>query len=75
MAQQAGPQEVFAPPSRVSEGAYVPDVDSYRKMYARSISDPEGFWGAQAEEHIEWFHRFSQVSDCDFTQAMNAWFL
>ena len=75
MAEQAGSQQVFAPPSRVSKGAYFSDVESYRKMYARSMADPEGFWGDQAEEHIEWFHRFSQVSDCDFTQAMNAWFL
>jgi acetyl-CoA synthetase len=75
MEEQSGTQQIFAPPSRVSKGAYFPDFDSYRKMYAQSMDDPEGFWRDQAEEHIEWFHTFSQVSDCDFTQAMNAWFL
>ncbi len=75
MAEQAGTKQTFAPPSRVSDGAYFPDFDSYRKMYARSIADPDDFWRGQAEEHIDWFHTFSQVSDCDFTQAMNAWFL
>ena len=75
MAEQAGTQQAFAPPSRVSEGAYFPDMESYRKMYARSLTDTEGFWRDQAEEHIDWFHTFSQVSDSDFTHAMNAWFL
>jgi len=31
-------------------------------LHARSLSDPEGFWGEAAEE-IDWFQRWDRVLD------------
>ena len=41
--------EIHNPPSRISEGAWIQNMDQYNKMYERSIKDPEGFWAEEAE--------------------------
>jgi len=33
---------------------HVSSMDEYKKLHARSISDPEGFWGEQAKA-LDWF--------------------
>lgn len=53
--------EVFAPPARVSEGAHVASQEEYEKMYAESVTDPEGFWGRMATENLDWFRKFDAV--------------
>ncbi len=35
---------------------------TYEEVYRRSVEDPEGFWGEQAEE-LHWFRRPSRVLD------------
>ncbi len=70
MADQLNSSSLFAPPARVSEDAYYPTLGSYEKMYAQSLENPEAFWGSQAEAHIDWFHKFTQVSDCAFKHGM-----
>eukprot|EP01046_Picozoa_sp_COSAG06_P118874 COSAG06_NODE_66085_length_255_cov_0.666667_1_plen_45_part_01 len=37
-------------------------ASSYDAIYARSVSDPEGFW-AEAAEAISWFKRWDKVLD------------
>jgi acetyl-CoA synthetase len=44
--------------------AYVDDA-KYRDMYARSIKDPNGFWG-EAGKRIHWFKPFSKVKNTSF---------
>jgi len=75
MADQSNESQVFVPPARVSEGAYFPNLESYQELYAQSVENPDAFWGKQAEEHIDWYLPFSQVSDCDFSNGMVSWFL
>jgi acetyl-CoA synthetase len=74
MAEQSN-SGIIAPPQRVTEGAHFPTIDSYEKMYQKSIENPEQFWGDLAASEIDWFHKFTQVMDCDFEQGMAAWFL
>jgi acetyl-CoA synthetase len=40
----------------------------YREMYAQSISDPDGFWRAQAGR-IDWIKPFTKVSDVSYHEA------
>lgn len=75
MADQGNDSQVYNPPSEVSQGAYYADLESYTEMYHQSLADPDAFWSEQAEKHIDWFHKFTKVSDCDFTQSMSSWFL
>jgi acetyl-CoA synthetase len=38
------------------------DAAKYDEMYARSISDPEGFWRAEAAR-LDWIKPFTNVKD------------
>ena len=50
------------------------DAAKYREMYRRSVDDPEGFWGEQAEVHVSWFKRWDTVMAADFRRGRIAWF-
>lgn len=41
------------------------DRETYEEMYARSISDPEGFWRDQAKR-LTWIKPFTKVKDVSF---------
>ena len=55
-------KRVFAPPAEFSNRAHIKSLDEYRKLYDRSIQDPEGFWAEQAESLV-WQQRWTQVLD------------
>ena len=44
-------EEVYPPPPAASEGAHVSSLAQYRAMHARSLADPEAFWGELAAEY------------------------
>jgi acetyl-CoA synthetase len=46
----------FVPPAELSAAAHIKSFDQYKKMYDRSINDPEGFWLEQAET-LHWFKK------------------
>ncbi|MBS3755492.1 MAG: acetate--CoA ligase [Desulfobacterales bacterium] len=54
--------------------AYVKGLEEYREIYKRSIEDPEGFWGEQAEKYLSWDKKWDKVLDYDFTEAWIEWF-
>ena len=47
----------------------------YKTIYQRSIDDPIGFWGEQAEKFITWFTKWSSVRTGDFGNVDVAWFI
>ncbi|KAL1438776.1 hypothetical protein MTO96_047705 [Rhipicephalus appendiculatus] len=47
--------EVYPPPARVRDRAYVRSMAEYEEMYQRSLRDPEGFWKAIAQDFY-WKH-------------------
>ncbi|NPA58368.1 MAG: acetate--CoA ligase, partial [Aquificae bacterium] len=52
--------EVYYPPKRVLEKALI-TAEEFDRMYRRSIEDPEGFWGEQAEKELHWFKKWDKV--------------
>jgi acetyl-CoA synthetase len=54
--------------------AYVKGMDEYRKLYKKSIEDPEGFWAEQAEKYLTWEKKWDRVLDYDFSEAKIQWF-
>ena len=51
------------------------DNETYLKMYERSVNDPEGFWGEQAER-ITWFKPWTKVKDGAFDDEIRVeWFV
>jgi acetyl-CoA synthetase len=48
--------------------------DKYQEMYARSVSDPDGFWAEQAKEFVTWFKDWDKVQDWDYHEGKIRWF-
>lgn len=49
-------------------------LDEYKKAYARSVEDPEGFWAEQAAT-FQWSKPWDKVLEWNFDQPDVKWFL
>ena len=45
MTDSGSGERMFNPPASFANKAHIKSMDEYKKMYERSIKDPEGFWG------------------------------
>ena len=50
------------------------DLNEYQRIYEKSVQDPEGFWGEQAERLLAWQSPWQRVLEHDFTRGKVAWF-
>jgi len=57
--------DVFEPSPDFSEKAWIKSYDEYKKLYDRSLQDPEGFWADMAEDFV-WFKKWDKVMDYNF---------
>ncbi len=57
--------KVYEIPTDIAGEAHI-DADLYQTMYRRSVEDPEGFWGEQAEKFVTWSRRWDQVMDYSY---------
>jgi acetyl-CoA synthetase len=57
-------EKIYDVPSDWSKRAYVDDA-KYQQMYARSISDPDGFW-AEHGKRVDWIKPFTKVKNASF---------
>lgn len=55
------------------KNAYL-DEASYQALYQRSISEPDKFWGEQAEKFITWFDKWKTVKTGGFEKLDLTWF-
>ena len=56
--------KIYDVPADWKKRAYA-DEAKYKEMYARSIKDPNGFWGEQAKR-IDWIKPFSKVKNTSY---------
>jgi acetyl-CoA synthetase len=56
--------QVHKVPAEWKKRAHI-DADGYAKMYAQSVSDPDGFWAEQGKR-IDWFKPYTKVKDVSF---------
>ena len=56
--------KIYDVPADWRKRAYVDDA-KYEEMYARSVKDPNGFWGEQAKR-IDWIKPFSKVKNTSY---------
>jgi acetyl-CoA synthetase len=45
----------ISPPKDFVAKAHIKSFEEYKKMYDRSIKDPDGFWGEMATKELHWF--------------------
>jgi len=66
--------KVYPVPPETAANAHV-NADQYQAMYQRSVNDPDGFWGEQAEQFLTWFQKWDKVSQWDYTNNIDIkWF-
>ena len=68
-------ERVFAPPAGLEEalgGLHVSSLEQYHAMFARSVEDPDGFWGEQASR-LHWFEPWKKVCEGGLTDSK--WFV
>jgi acetyl-CoA synthetase len=57
----------------IRERAHLRSLEDYRRLYRRSLADPQGFWREQAEL-LTWFHPPHAVCDFDAEEVDFSWF-
>jgi acetyl-CoA synthetase len=57
-------EKIYSVPADWKKRAFADDA-KYQEMYARSVNDPNGFWGAEAKR-IDWIKPFSKVKNTSF---------
>ena len=67
-------KRVFDPPKEISHNAYIKNLDEYKKIYQRSIDNPEAFWGELAEQ-LDWYKKWDKVLVEDFKEGKHEWFI
>jgi acetyl-CoA synthetase len=67
-------KRVFYPPAELSGKAYIKSLEEYKKIYQRSLDDPEGFWG-EAAQQLDWYKKWDKVLVEDFKEAKHEWFV
>ncbi|GAC1558152.1 MAG: acetate--CoA ligase [Myxococcales bacterium] len=66
-------ERLFPSPKEFSEKARFKDLDQYRALYRRSLSDPDGFWAEQAGR-LSWTKKWDKVSRWNFDTAQIAFY-
>ena len=66
-------EKIYPVPDDLKTSAHI-NAQQYEEMYARSISDPEGFWSEQAEKFVSWHKPWDNVLDWDFSKGHIRWF-
>jgi acetyl-CoA synthetase len=51
-------KRVFEPSKEFVNNALLKSMAEYKKLYKKSINDPQTFWGEMAEEHLDWFKKW-----------------
>src|SRR5690606_2184269 len=57
-------QSVYPASAEFIAKAHV-DAAGYERMYAESVSDPEGFWGREGKR-IDWIRPYTKVKNTSF---------
>ncbi len=63
---------IFNPPEEFSKNAHIKSMEEYRKIWKRSIDDPEGFWGEIAKDLV-WFEPWQKV--LEWNEPFSKWFV
>jgi len=61
---------VFPPPRDFAARAHIKSLDQYKRMYQRSIEDPEGFWGEIAGQFY-WHKKWTKFREFDFKDTIS----
>ena len=58
-------KRVFSPPKKLSENAYIKNLEQYQQLCDKSKTDYEGYWADLAKNLIEWKKPFTKILNED----------
>src|SRR5262249_16638766 len=65
--------DVFPVKPQIAERAHLRSMAGYRRLYRRSLENPEEYWGEQARM-LDWYHPWHKVLDADPEEIDFAWY-
>ncbi len=65
--------EIVATPYRPPVRPHIRDYEEYKRLYERSINEPEQFWAEQAKS-LYWYHPWTKVLEAEFHDGEVTWF-
>ena len=57
-------EDIFPVPLEIAANAHI-KAETYEKLYAQSIADPDAFWGEQGKK-LHWFKAYTKVKNASF---------
>ncbi len=57
--------DIYQPPKNIADRAWFKNMEEYQSLYARSIDDPDQFWGEIADT-FTWMKKWDQVCDYNY---------
>ena len=70
---ESGSARLFPPPTEFTAKAHVSSLEQYRRMYRRSIEDPEGFW-SEIARRFHWQQPWTRFREYDFKDSISIQF-
>ncbi|MEW6999394.1 acetate--CoA ligase [Colwelliaceae bacterium BS250] len=68
------PLEKFYPITEAALASTHLTKTAYDEMYKQSIEQPNEFWAEQAEQFLDWYKPWDEVTNVDFNKADIEWF-
>jgi acetyl-CoA synthetase len=68
-------KRTFPPSGEFSKAAHIKSMNDYKKIYKRSVEDPEGFWAEMADKQLTWFKKWDKVLEWNFEKPEIKWFI
>ena len=66
--------KTYFPSSKWLKNSHINSIEQYKKMYEKSIDNPNEFWASVADR-IHWYKRFDKVSDVNYEDAKISWYI
>jgi acetyl-CoA synthetase len=68
-------RRIFYPPHKLSRRSHIPNLETYYKLYRRSIEEEEKFWLEQADQFL-WFKKPAKAARYDWSlpHVKHTWF-
>jgi acetyl-CoA synthetase len=66
-------EKIYPVPDSFKAAAHI-DAQTYERMYAQSVQEPDRFWAEQAERFLDWIKGWHTVSQVDLANGRVSWF-
>ena len=66
-------KQIYSPSDAVKLKAHIKSMKEYQKIYQRSTSELDKFWGECAEQ-LDWYKKWDKVLEWDFAKPEVKWF-